>query len=188
GHLAQEFGDQKTAAKLVEQDHKLVRFYIPPKARWSAVAEKTTGLGEHLTDAVRAVARENPRLSGVIDVTDFNATAAGQRMVDDGRLAALVQILNKPDYRLGLEDVEPDILGRAYVYLLRKFAEGQGQSTGEFYTPREVAILLARLLEPEPGLSVYDPCCGSGGLLIKSHLRLLETHGKQVNGRWKLPP
>src|SRR2546430_8259150 len=62
GHLAQEFGDQKTAGKLVDQDHKLVRFFIPPKARWSEIAEKATGLGEFLTDAVRAVARENPRL------------------------------------------------------------------------------------------------------------------------------
>ena len=150
-HLAHEFGDPKTAAKLVDQDHKLVRFFIPQKARWSAIAEKTTGLGEHLTDAVRAVARENPRLSGVIDVTDFNATAAGQRIVDDGRLAALVQVLNNPDYRLGLDDVEPDILGRAYEYLLRKFAEGQGQSAGEFYTPREVAVVMARILDPQPG-------------------------------------
>ena len=96
-HLAHDFGDVKTAAKLVEQDHKLVRFYIPQKARWSFIVEKSTGLGELLTDAVRAIARENPRLSGVIDVTDFNATAAGQRMVDDGRLAALVQVLNNPD-------------------------------------------------------------------------------------------
>ena len=63
-------------------------------------------------------------------MTDFNATTAGQRIVDDGRLAALVQVLNNPDYRLGLDDVEPDILGRAYEYLLRKFAEGQGQSAG----------------------------------------------------------
>jgi type I restriction enzyme M protein len=187
GHLAQEFGDQKTAAKLVEQDHKLVRFFIPPKARWPAIAQKTTGLGEHLTDAVRAVARENPRLSGVIDVTDFNATAAGQRIVDDGRLAALVQVLNNPDYRLGLDDVEPDILGRAYEYLLRKFAEGQGQSAGEFYTPREVAVVMARILDPQPGATVYDPCCGSGGLLIKCHLRLLETKGKRAKGRLRLP-
>jgi type I restriction enzyme M protein len=187
GHLAQEFGDQKTTAKLVDQDHKLVRFYIPPKAHWSAITEKTTGLGEHLTDAVRAVARENPRLSGVIEVTDFNATAAGQRIVDDGRLAALVQVLNNPDYRLGLDDVEPDILGRAYEYLLRKFAEGQGQSAGEFYTPREVAVLMARIVEPQPGATVYDPCCGSGGLLIKCHLRLLEAKGKNVNGRLRLP-
>ncbi len=76
--------------------------------------------------------------------------------------------------------MEPDILGRAYEYLLRKFAEGQGQSAGEFYTPREVAVVMARLLDPQPGMTVYDPCCGSGGLLIKCHLRLLETHGKPI--------
>ncbi|MEW6297834.1 MAG: N-6 DNA methylase [Thermodesulfobacteriota bacterium] len=184
-HLAHEFGTEKMALKLVEQDHRLVRFYIPEPARWPAIATKTTGLGEHLTDAVRTVARENPRLSGVIDVTDFNATTAGQRIVDDGRLTALVQILSK--HRLGLDDVEPDILGRAYEYLLRKFAEGQGQSAGEFYTPREVAILMARLLEPEPGQMIYDPCCGSGGLLIKCHLHLLETHGARKNGHLVLP-
>lgn len=69
-----------------------------------------------------------------------------------------MQVLNNPDYRLGLEDVEPDILGRAYEYLLRKFAEGQGQSAGEFYTPREVAVVMARILDPQPGATVYDPC------------------------------
>ncbi len=186
-HLSYEFGDEKTAAKLVEQDHKLVRFYIPKKARWSKIATITTGLGQFLTDAMRAVARENPKLSGVIDMTDFNATAAGQRIVGDDRLTALVQVLNNPQYRLGLDDVEPDILGRAYEYLIRKFAEGQGQSAGEFYTPREVAIVMARILDPQPGKTVYDPCCGSGGLLIKCHLRLLETKGKKENGRLKLP-
>jgi type I restriction enzyme M protein len=185
-HLAHEFGDEKTARKIVEQDHKLVRFYIPPSARWTVIAQKTTGLGEYLTEAVRGVSRENPRLSGVIDVTDFNATTSGQRIVDDGRLAALIQILGK--YRLGLDDVEPDILGRAYEYLLRKFAEGQGRSAGEFYTPREVAVLMARILDPQPGQTVYDPCAGSAGLLIKCHLRLLEIHGKQKNGRRRLPP
>jgi type I restriction enzyme M protein len=187
-HLARDFGDQSTTAKLVKQDHKLVRFYIPEKARWPKITSTTTGLGQFLTDAVRAVARENPRLSGVIDVTDFNATAAGQRIVDDQHLQSLVQILNNPDYRLGLDDVEPDILGRAYEYLIRKFAEGQGQSAGEFYTPREIAVTMARLLEPQPGMTVYDPCCGSGGLLIKCHLRLLETRGKTTNGLVKLPP
>ena len=186
-HLAHEFGDRDTAAGLVEQDHKLVRFYVPAKARWKEIATTTTGLGQFLTDAVRAVARQNPRLSGVIDITDFNATAAGQRIVDDAHLAELVQVLNNPAYRLGLDDVEPDILGRAYEYLLRKFAEGQGQSAGEFYTPREVAVLMARLLDPQPGQTVYDPCCGSGGLLIKCHLRLLEMQGERSNGRLELP-
>jgi type I restriction enzyme M protein len=143
------------------------------------------GLGERLTDAVRAVARENPKLVGVIDMTDFNAQAAGQAIVDDQRLAALVQTLSK--HRLGLNDVEPDILGRAYEYLLRKFAEGQGQSAGEFYTPSEVGSLIGRILDPQPGETVYDPCCGSGGLLIKCHERLLETRGAASNGHRALP-
>jgi type I restriction enzyme M protein len=183
--LARDFGTVESAQRLVDDDHKLVRLYIPELARWAVIAKQTVGLGEHLTDAVRAVARENPRLQGVIDVIDFNATTAGQRVVDDQRLAALVQVLGK--YRLGLHDVEPDLFGRAYEYLLRKFAEGQGQSAGEFYTPREVAILMARVLDPHPGMSVYDPCCGSGGLLIKCHLRLLEKFGVEDHGHHQLP-
>ena len=184
-HLAAEFGDEDKALKLVDADHSLVRFYIPPNARWPAIAIKTTGLGEYLTDQVRAVAKKNGRLSGVIDVQDFNETAAGQRVVDDARLTRLVQALGK--HRLGLDDVEPDLIGRAYEYLLRKFAEGGGASAGEFYTPREVAVLMARILDPQPGMTIYDPCCGSAGLLIKCHMRLLHTHGKQANGRLKLP-
>ncbi len=162
-------------AKFVEGDHKLVRFYLPFEARWSEIARQTTNLGEYLTNAVRAVARENPKLTGVIDVKDFNETAAGQRILDDDRLRALIQHLSK--CRLGLQDVEPDILGRAYEYLLRKFAEGQGQSAGEFYTPRELAVLIANLIDPEPGDEIYDPCCGSGGLLIKAYLRFREKYG-----------
>jgi type I restriction enzyme M protein len=186
-HLAAEFGSEKAALKLVGQDHKLVRFFIPAAARWGEIAERpAAGLGEYLTDAVRAVARDNPRLSGVIDVTDFNATTSGQRILDDDRLAALVAILSQQ--RLGLEDVEPDLFGRAYEYLLRKFSEGSGSSAGEFFTPPEAAQLMARILDPEPGQTVYDPCCGSGGLLIKAHLRLVEKYAVRSNGGKRLPP
>ena len=168
-----------STAKYVDADHSLVRFYIPGNARWPNIARQTTNLGEFLTDAVRAVARENRKLSGVIDVRDFNETAAGQRILSDDHLRALIQRLSQ--YRLGLKDVEPDILGRAYEYLLRKFAEGQGQSAGEFYTPREVAILMARILDPDPGDEIYDPTCGSGGLLVKSFLRFREKYGEDTN-------
>ena len=196
GRLAEEYGGEDVARQIVEDERAKgiiargrgsVRFYIPEEARWENLrGHGQAGLGQYLTDAVRAVARENPRLSGVIDIADFNATAAGQRIVPDEYLAALVDVLSR--HRLGLDDVEPDILGRAYEYLLRKFSEGQGQSAGEFYTPREVGVLMARILEPEPGMTVYDPACGSGGLLIKCHLRLLETYGVQENGRRRLPP
>ena len=162
-------------AGLVEHDHALVRFYLPTPARWPEIARQTTNLGEYLTNAVRAVARENPKLSGVIDVKDFNETAADQRILDDDRLRALIQRLSQ--HRLGLNDVELDILGRAYEYLLRKFAEGQGQRAGEFYTPREVAVLVVHLVDPEPGDEIYDPTCGSGGLPIKAYLRFREKYG-----------
>jgi type I restriction enzyme M protein len=173
--LGEELGGIEIAQNVVEGDHELVRFYVPPQARWSHVNRITSGLGEALTNAVRAISRENPQLSGVIDVTDFNATTSGQRIVGDEQLQQLVQVLNRQ--RLGLRDVEPDILGRAYEYLLRKFAEGQGQSAGEFYTPRMVGVLMSKILDPQPGMAVYDPACGSAGLLIKCHLQLIEQYG-----------
>ncbi|WP_448382778.1 N-6 DNA methylase [Desulfosoma sp.] len=190
--LSAEYGSRDLALRLLEQERErgqvhLVRFYIPENARWRAIRQRgVRALGQFLTDGVRDVARENPSLQGVINMVDFNATAAGQRIISDEHLAALIEVLSR--HRLGLSDVEPDILGRAYEYLLRKFAEGQGQSAGEFYTPREVAMLMAHLLDPQPGMTVYDPTCGSGGLLIKCHLRLLEAHGVLENGRQKLPP
>ncbi|MFQ3675294.1 MAG: N-6 DNA methylase [Endomicrobiia bacterium] len=173
--LSGEYGDKKTAQEFVEQDHSLVWFYLPKKARWQEIVKQSTGLGEYLTDAVRSIARENPELQGVIDTKDFNETAAGQRIISDESLKALIDVLNR--HKLGLNDVEPDILGRAYEYLLRKFAEGSGQSAGEFYTPKEVAILMANMVDPEKGETVYDPCLGSGGLLIKVFLRFKEKYG-----------
>jgi len=174
--LAATFGDRKTAEKLVEKDHSLVWFYLPENSRWTEIMKQSKGLGEYLTEAVRSVARENPKLHGVVDIKDFNETAAGQRIISDENLKALIDVLSK--YKIGLKDAEPDILGRAYEYLLRKFAEGSGQSAGEFYTPKEVAMLMARIVDPKEGESIYDPCLGSGGLLIKSYLRFKEKYGE----------
>ena len=168
--LSQEFGDEDLACQLAQEDRALIRFYIPNGHTWPEVRKSSVKLGERLTEAMKAIARENPKLGGVIDIVDFNATAAGQRILDDDTLARLMEILNHQ--RLGLQDVEPDILGRAYEYLLRKFAEGSGQSAGEFYTPMEVATLMSFILDPEESETIYDPACGSGGLLIKSQLRL----------------
>jgi type I restriction enzyme M protein len=168
--LSREFGD--LARELVEGDRGLIRFYIPEEHTWDQVRRSPVNLGERLTDAMKAIARENPRLQGVIDRRDFNATEAGQRLLEDESLARLMEILNRQP--LGLDDVEPDILGRAYEYLLRKFAEGGGQSAGEFFTPREVGLLMAHILDPQEGETLADPACGSGGLLIKAQLRLRE--------------
>lgn len=187
--LSKEFLSTEFVKLLVKSDRKLVRFFIPEEHTWREIRKVTTNLGERLTEALRGIARENPKLQGVIDIKDFNETSAGQRIISDEALARLIEILNK--YRLGLGDVEPDLLGRAYEYLLRKFAEGSGQSAGEFYTPREVGILMARLLDAEEGEEVYDPACGSGGLLIKAQLHLkektkeikrpLKLYGQEIN-------
>lgn len=173
-NLVSEYGDIQDVLNLLNEDHTLVRFYIPEKARWENIAKQTSSLGEYLTDCVREIARYNTKLQGVIDFVDFNATAGGQRIISDDSLKQLIEILGR--YRLGLKDVEPDILGRAYEYLLRKFAEGSGQSAGEFYTPKEVAIMMAYIINPNPGNEIYDPCVGSGGLLIKCHLRFREKY------------
>ncbi len=162
------------AFKLVKHDKKLVRFYLPlePKtpddAVWSVIRTLSDKIGEQLTTHLRAIADANPLLKGIIDRVDFNATTHGQRDLDDDRLSNLIEAISAK--RLGLNDVESDIIGRSYEYLIRKFAEGSGQSAGEFYTPAEVALVMARITDPESGMDVYDPCCGSAGLLIKCRL------------------
>lgn len=182
--LAEEFGDIETAKEIAESDHKLLRFYLPPEARWGVVSGREAyewrdqqgrstrpkDIGEHLTRAVRAVARQNPTLSGVIDLVDFAAERNGERDINPAKITAVVETFSDTRYRLGLADVQPDFLGRAYEYLLRKFAEDSGQSAGEFFTPTEVGLLMAYLMRPRPGETCHDYACGSGGLLIKLQL------------------
>lgn len=169
--IAREVGGRAKSFKLVQRDKKLVRFYIPIEPEnaedsvWSVIRKLADRIGEQLTDHLRAIARENPRLQGIIDRVDFNATTHGQRDISDDRLSALIEQISLK--RLGLKDVEADIIGRSYEYLIRKFAEGSGQSAGEFYTPKEVGMIMALIMDPEPGMSADDPCCGSAGLLIK---------------------
>jgi type I restriction enzyme M protein len=200
--LAETYGDKKTALEILEADHSLVRFYIPPEARWSVVsgrqkfewpkAKEPKTLGEQLTTTIRAIVKHNPSLAGVIDVVDYNETRSGEREITDAALRGVIESLSDPRYRLGLHDVEPDFLGRCYEYLLRKFAEGQGQSAGEFFTPTEVGFLIAEVIRPRPGEECYDYACGSFGLLVKLQLlcnRLdplskipLRLHGQELTG------
>ena len=185
GRLAEEYGDSATALDIAESDHELLRFYLPPEARWSVIngresyewplddrkrSTRPKDIGEHLTRAVRAVVRQNPSLSGVIDLVDFASERNGERDVNPAKLTAVVETFSDPRYRLGLADVQPDFLGRAYEYLLRKFAEGSGQSAGEFFTPTEVGFLMAHIMRPRPGETCHDYACGSAGLLVKLQL------------------
>lgn len=183
--LVEEYGDRATALEIAEADHSLLRFYLPPEARWAVISGREQydwpldehgrptaprDIGEHLTKAVRAVVKHNPTLAGVIDVVDFAAERNGERDINPAKLRGVVETFSDPRYRLGLADVQPDFLGRAYEYLLRKFAEGSGQSAGEFFTPTEVGFLMAHILRPKPGETCHDYACGSAGLLIKLQL------------------
>lgn len=181
----ERYGDEDLAWEIVQEDHvaalatgrtAIIRFFIPRECRWDILRNHPVdgSLGEFVTDAMRAVAQQNPDLQGVLDVRDYNERQSGQRTLDDDRLAALIEVISR--HRLGLRNAEPDVLGRAYEYLLRKFAEGQGQSAGEFYTPKEVGILMAELIDPAPNAHVYDPACGSAGLLIKARLVYEQRH------------
>ena len=188
--LTQEYRDRAVAQEIAESDHELLRFYLPTEARWGVVSGREThewpldtqgrstrpsDVGEHLTMAVRAVVRHNPTLSGVIDLVDFASERNGERDLNPARLAAVVETFSDPRYRLGLADVQPDFLGRAYEYLLRKFAEGSGQSAGEYFTPTEVGFLMGHIMRPRPGEMCHDYACGSAGLLIKLQLVARET-------------
>ena len=183
--LVEEYGERDIALEIAESDHALLRFYLPPEARWGIISGRENyewptddqgrstqprDIGEHLTKAVRAVARQNPSLAGVIDFVDFASERNGERDINPAKLAAVIETFSDPRYRLGIADVQPDFLGRAYEYLLRKFAEGSGQSAGEFFTPTEVGFLMAHIMRPRPGEDCHDYACGSAGLLVKLQL------------------
>ena len=191
----QEYGDEEVAHEIIQADHTdalkngrnpIVRFYVPGEYDWQAIRNHPTDgkLGEFVTEAMRKIADLNPDLQGVLDVKDYNERQSGERTLDDDRLAALIEVISR--HRLGLRNTEPDIIGRAYEYLLRKFAEGQGQSAGEFYTPKEVGWLIAEIINPGPYSTVYDPACGSGGLLIKARLLFENRHPDEKSKAPKL--
>ncbi len=197
GRLAEDLGERSTALEIAEGDHSLLRFYLPPEARWAIISgresydwptddkgqsTKPKDIGEHLTKAVRAVVKQNPSLAGVIDVVDFAAERNGERDINPAKLRSVVETFSDPRYRLGLADVQPDFLGRAYEYLLRKFAEGSGQSAGEFFTPTEVGFLMAHIMRPRPGEECHDFACGSAGLLVK-----LQLVARELDPRSKVP-
>ncbi len=184
--LADEHGSMERAQDIVGRDKEIIRFYLPPETRWDVLSGRTSfkwakgaepkTLREQITSTMRTVAEANPSLKGVIDLVDYGKTSGGEREISDAALKEVIEKFSKPQYRLGIHDVEPDFLGRCYEYLLRKLAENSGQSAGEFFTPTEVGWLMARIMKPTQGETVYEYACGSAGLLIKCELALLERY------------
>ncbi len=150
-------------------------FYVPTGARWPRIRDELhADVGDGLNKALAALEDENPALEGVLGHIDFNRRV-GKTRIPDQKLRDLIRHFSR--YRLRNEDFEfPDLLGAAYEYLIGQFADSAGKKGGEFYTPRDVVRLMVRLLEPQEGMRVYDPCVGSGGMLILSK-QYVEEHG-----------
>ncbi len=183
--LLAETGDRKEAADPDEH-----RFHIPPKHRWDAVRKQSTQIGQHLNTAFAAIEDANLRLRGVFGDVDF----ANHERFPDARLELLLAHFEK--YRLRNSDLPADMLGDAYLYLIKMFAEGAGKKGGEFYTPRQVVRLIVECLAPKPGMSIYDPTCGSAGMLLEAaqylkdrgeNPRSLSLYGQEKNlGTWAI--
>jgi type I restriction enzyme M protein len=163
--LLAETGDKEEAAEPDEH-----RFHIPAEHRWDAVRKHATQIGQHLNNAFAAIEDANLRLRGVFGDIDF----ANQERFPDARLEALLAHFEK--HRLRNADVPADMLGDAYMYLIKQFADSAGKSGGEFYTPRQVVRLIVECLQPQPGMSIYDPTCGSGGILLEA-VQYVKEHG-----------
>jgi type I restriction enzyme M protein len=149
--------------------------YVPAEARWPQIRDHLHhDVGSGLNTALQQMEDHNPSLEGVLAHIDFTRKV-GKTKVPDIKLRELVLHFGK--YRLLNEDFEfPDLLGAAYEYLIGEFADSAGKKGGEFYTPRDVVRLMVRLIKPEDGMRVYDPCSGSGGMLISSQ-EWVEEHG-----------
>jgi type I restriction enzyme M protein len=151
-------------------------FYVPDESRWAQIRDHLhKGIGDGLNKALQALENHNRSLDGVLQHIDFNRKV-GQSSMSDKKLRELIVHFNKVPLRKS--DFEfPDLLGAAYEYLIRDFADSAGKKGGEFYTPRDVVRLMVLIAAPRPGMSVYDPCSGSGGMLILSKDYVEENGG-----------
>lgn len=154
-------GDTEFAA-LPEQH----RFDIPEGCHWQDVRERTENLGAALVGAMRQIELANPdTLYGVLSI--FSAQKwTDKRVLSDERISNLIEHMSRK--KLGNKNYPNDLMGDTYEIMLKKFADDSKAQAGEFYTPRAVVRLLVDILDPKPGDTVYDPACGSGGMLIES--------------------
>ena len=183
--------NKKDAEKLSNNPIQYDTFFIPKKSHWNHLKDVKHDVGAELNKAVEAIEEKNPILEGVLVSIDFNK----KDKLPDKKLRDLISHFSK--HRLRNSDFEqPDLMGSAYEYLIKMFADSAGKKGGEFYTPSEVVNLLVRLIKPKSKMRVYDPTCGSGGMLIQSRNYLIENgenprnislFGQEMNqGTWAI--
>ena len=166
--LEQYDGDEEEARSPDEH-----RFQLPKGCGWSDIRKKSKDIGAALNHAFRDIEDANPRLFGVFQDVDF----ANKERFPDASIDALLAHFDK--HRLRNADVAADVLGNAYEYLIAKFADDAGKKGGEFYTPQKVVELMVACLEPEEGMEICDPTCGSGGMLLACRHHM-EREGKDA--------
>jgi len=168
-------------------------FFVPVRARWHetwkdenddlvpALKDLKHDIGNMLNKAIAAIEDENDSLAGVLkNNIDFNAVK-GKTKIPDQKWKDLLDHFSQPGFVLVNDNFEfPDLLGAAYEYLIKFFADSAGKKGGEFYTPGEVVRLLVQLTQPEAGNTIYDPTVGSGGFLIQAH-QYVEEQGQNAD-------
>ena len=178
--LAQGRSQEEAEQRADDPDYYNEAFFVPPQARWSTLRDELHHqVGDGLNKALGALEEHNPALEGVLQHIDFNRRV-GTSTVTDKKWRDLIDHFTK--YPLRNEDFEfPDLLGAAYEYLIRDFADSAGKKGGEFYTPRPVVQLMVRLVDLQDGMSIYDPCSGSGGMLIYARNHVVDNGGNAAN-------
>ncbi|WP_242318835.1 type I restriction-modification system subunit M [Bacillus cereus group sp. BfR-BA-01349] len=168
-NLVQEHG--KEIGTVLADDPEQYQFFVPKKAQREEIRKCAEDIGSAINVAFESLENENATLEGVLTPIDFNR----KEILTDSVLQRLLQhfsLLDLTNKNLS----EPDMLGRAYEYLIKMFADDAGKKGGEFYTPTKVVELIVKLIKPEEGMRVYDPTCGSGGMLIQS-IDYVKEHG-----------
>ena len=178
--LQESDGDKQYA--LFPEHH---RFIVPQKAHWNDVRETSTNVGLTIQEAMSAIEKANPdTLAGIFG----DASWTNKDRLSDETLVNLLEHFSA--HTLSIANVPDDQLGNAYEYLIKQFADDSGHTAAEFYTNRTVVRLMTLIMDPQPGESVYDPTCGSGGLLLNCVLQLkeagqeyrtLKLYGQEIN-------
>src|ERR1035437_8770079 len=165
--LAESDGDEEYA-----QFPQNYRFQIPKDCHWNDVRVVTTNVGQALQKAMRGIEKKNPEtLYGIFG----DAAWTNKERLPDSLLRDLIEHFS--GISLGNKAAQTDILGQSYEYLIKKFADLTNKKAGEFYTPRPVVRLMVNILDPKEGESIYDPACGTGGMLLEAVHHVRENHG-----------
>jgi type I restriction enzyme M protein len=171
--LEESEGDQDYA--LFPENH---RFQIPTGCHWRDVRSKTTNVGHVLQHALRSIEEADPKtLYGIFG----DAQWSNKERLSDELLCDLIEHFSR--LLLSNVDIESDILGQAYEYLIKKFADLTNKKAGEFYTPRSVVQLMINILDPKEGEAIYDPACGTGGMLLEA-VHHVNENGGNVKTLW----